>query len=202
MQEHLKVYLAGPEVFLPEAKKIGQAKKALCAEYGFEGLFPFDNEVPQSGSGDGIDRSIYRANVAMIHAADCGIFNLTPFRGPSADAGTVFELGVMNGLGKTAFAYSNEDSTLLDRLKRNHLAAFDKTTSQWRDHSGMTIENFENADNLMLDACLAEQGHPIIRRQVIAARRFGDLEGFVNCLEWARQHFSVKQPARDVAFTG
>ena len=69
MQERLKIYLAGPEVFLPEAKKIGQAKKALCAEYGFEGLFPFDNEVPQSGSGDGIDRSIYRANVAMIHAS-------------------------------------------------------------------------------------------------------------------------------------
>jgi nucleoside 2-deoxyribosyltransferase/DNA-binding CsgD family transcriptional regulator len=198
MQERPKIYLAGPEVFLPEAKAIGQIKKDLCAKCGFEGLFPFDNEAPQSGSGDGIDRLIYRANVAMIDAADCGIFNLTPFRGASADAGTIFELGVMTGLGKAAFAYSNDGGTLLDRLKRDHLAAFDKATSQWWDQSGMAIENFENADNLMLDACLAEQGHPIVRRQVIAARRFVDLEGFVICLERARQHFSIKQPSQDV----
>jgi nucleoside 2-deoxyribosyltransferase len=195
MQERPKIYLAGPEVFLPEARAIGQAKKDLCAKYGFEGLFPFDNEVSQLASGEGIDRVIYRAHIVMIHAASCGIFNLTPFRGASADVGTVFELGVMIGLGKAAFAYSNEGSTLLERLKRDRLAAFDEFAAQWRDKYGMTVENYGNADNLMLDTCLAEQGHPIVRRQVIEARRFHDLEGFVICLEQARQHFFVKQLA-------
>ena len=33
----MKIYLAGPEVFLPDAVQIGQAKKRLCAAYGFEG---------------------------------------------------------------------------------------------------------------------------------------------------------------------
>ena len=41
---YLRAYLAGPEVFLPEAVAIGQRKKQLCAKYGFEGLYPFDNE--------------------------------------------------------------------------------------------------------------------------------------------------------------
>ena len=31
---------------------------------------------------------------------DSGICNLTPFRGAGADAGTVFELGMLVGLGK------------------------------------------------------------------------------------------------------
>ncbi|HJW77212.1 MAG TPA: nucleoside 2-deoxyribosyltransferase, partial [Beijerinckiaceae bacterium] len=37
-----KLYLAGPEVFLPEAIEIGRIKKDLCARYGIEGLYPFD----------------------------------------------------------------------------------------------------------------------------------------------------------------
>jgi len=32
-----KVYLAGPEVFLPDAIDIATRKKRLCLEYGFEG---------------------------------------------------------------------------------------------------------------------------------------------------------------------
>ena len=35
-----------------------------------------------------------------MDAADAIIANLTPFRGPSADAGTVYELGYMAGRGK------------------------------------------------------------------------------------------------------
>jgi nucleoside 2-deoxyribosyltransferase len=37
-----RIYLAGPEVFLPNANDIGAAKAALCAEAGFEGVFPLD----------------------------------------------------------------------------------------------------------------------------------------------------------------
>ena len=36
----------------------------------------------------------------MMDAADAIIANLTPFRGPGADAGTVYELGYMAGRGK------------------------------------------------------------------------------------------------------
>ena len=100
MASRLRVYLAGPDVFLPDAVAIGRRKKELCAHYGFEGLYPFDNEISGDHLGTRVDLLIYRANVAMIHEADFGIFNLTPFRGSSADVGTVFELGMFAALAK------------------------------------------------------------------------------------------------------
>jgi nucleoside 2-deoxyribosyltransferase len=194
MNERPKIYLAGPEVFLDNAEAICRRKKDLCAGYGFEGLIPFDNEAPPAQANR--DLSIYRANFAMLRQSDCGIFNLTPFRGPHADVGTVFELGLLTGFGKPAFGYSNEEESLLGRMKRDGLAAFDEASQQWRDASGMTIEHFGNGDNLMLDACLAEQGHPLVRRPASAANRFTDLDGFVRCLERAGQHFATAGPQR------
>jgi nucleoside 2-deoxyribosyltransferase len=108
----LRGYLAGPEVFLPDAIAIGQRKKALCSEYGFEGLYPFDNEVSADSLGTPVDRLIYRANIAILREVDFGIFNLTPFHGPSADVRTVFELGMLTGLEKPVFAYTNDDSDI------------------------------------------------------------------------------------------
>lgn len=196
MGDRPKIYLAGPEVFLPDAMGIGRRKKGICEDFGFEGLFPFDNEPRDSLFDERPDLLIYRMNLAMIGEADCGIFNLTPFRGVSADVGSAFELGLLTGLGKPAFAYSNEVDALLDRLKRDGLAAFDKAMGAWVDPFGVTIENFGNADNLMLDACLADQGCPLVRRRTAEAERFTNLEGFIACLELARRHFSLKGDQR------
>ena len=33
------LYLAGPDVFHPDAAGLGRAKQALCAAYGFRGLY-------------------------------------------------------------------------------------------------------------------------------------------------------------------
>jgi nucleoside 2-deoxyribosyltransferase len=198
MNERPKIYLAGPEVFLDNAIEIGQRKKEICTGYGFEGLFPFDNEAPAMGANR--DLSIYRANVAMMRRADCGIFNLTPFRGPHADVGTVFELGLLTGFGKPAFGYSNEEESLLDRMRRDEQAVFDEVSQQWLDALRMAIEHFGNADNLMLDACLAEQGHPLVRHCASAANRFTDLDGFVRCLELARQQFATVGPGRSAVY--
>lgn len=40
-----KIYLAGPDVFLPNAIEEGKRLKALCKEYGYEGFFPMDNII-------------------------------------------------------------------------------------------------------------------------------------------------------------
>ena len=188
MKQRPKLYLAGPEVFLPEASAIGRNKKELCTKYGFEGLFPFDTEI-SPGSGAPIDRLIYCANIRMIRAADGGIFNLTPFRGQSADVGTVFELGLFTGLEKPTYAYSNADGTLLDRMKKDGTAKFDEATGTWRDSSGMAIEDFGIADNLMVVDCLAEQGDRLVQQKVKDTERFSDLSGFKACLEQAHAHF-------------
>jgi nucleoside 2-deoxyribosyltransferase len=189
-----KLYLAGPEVFLRDAVDIGRRKQDFCAEYGFEGLFPFDNQIDPGAPEARIDTLIYRANVAMIRDADAGIFNLTPFRGPSADVGTVFELGLFAGLGKPVFAYTNDGSELLDRMKRSGDAAYDAAAAQWFDRAGMRIEDFGNVDNLMIDACFAQQGvDHFVHRTAAEATALDDLEGFVACLARASRHFSTNR---------
>jgi nucleoside 2-deoxyribosyltransferase len=184
-KRRLKAYLAGPEVFLPDAVAIGQRKKELCDRYGFEGLYPFDNEVSPDSSGTRIDLLIYRANVTMMHEADFGILNLTSFRGPSADVGTVFELGMLAGLAKPVFAHTNDDEDFLARVKRTEAAQYDPVAKAWRDSAGMTIENFGNVDNLMIDATLVQQGRSIVRRARTGEARFRDLTGFEECLRLA-----------------
>jgi nucleoside 2-deoxyribosyltransferase len=63
-----------------------------------------------------VDRIICEANGRVIRRADLGIFNLTPFRGSSADVGTVFELGLMTGLKKPAIGYTNCARSLRERV--------------------------------------------------------------------------------------
>ena len=50
--------------------------------------------------------------------AEAIIANLTPFRGPGADAGTVYELGYMAGRGKLCLGYSNDPSSYADRVRK------------------------------------------------------------------------------------
>lgn len=181
-----KLYLAGPEVFLPDAMDVARRKKELCAAYGFEGLFPLDNEIAEAAAGATVDRLIYRANTAMIRSADVGICNLTPFRGPSADAGTVFELGLLVGLGKPVLGYTNVAEDLLARSKSG--ATFDPSRRTWHDATGMSIEDFGNADNLMIDNALIEDGgFPIVRHPAKADEIFTDLTGFETCLRLAAE---------------
>lgn len=193
----LRVYLAGPEVFLPDAIEISAGKKALCADYGFTGLFPFDAEAGPPAPSERRDFQIYRENLALIRSADCGIFNLTPFRGASADPGTVFELGVMIGLGKPAFGYSNESADLLARLQEAGLVEF--KDGIWCDSNGMKVEDFGNADNLMIDVSLASGGHPIVRRAVPREQCYRELSGFEECLRMARASLLGAHPGAPMA---
>ena len=84
------VYLAGFDVFLPDAVAHGQRLKALCATYGFDGLFPLDNTAPKDLSGAALAQWIYRENVALIRRADMVMANLNVFRGAEPDSGTAF----------------------------------------------------------------------------------------------------------------
>ncbi len=186
MSERPRVYLAGPEVFLPDAAEVGRHKRVLCESYGLVGLFPLDNDLAGIGAEVPIDRAIFRLNVAMMQRADAGIFNLSPFRGPGADAGTVFELGLMHGLGKPVFGYTNAAETLLARTAG---AARDPATGSWRDRDGLLVEDFGNADNLMLDACLADAGAPMVRAARSCA--LADLAGFEACLRLAAARLGV-----------
>jgi len=173
------VYLAGPEVFLSNAGEIGVAKRALCGEFGFDGLYPGED------GGEVAPDAIYRRCIAQMRSADLIIANLTPFRGPSADVGTVFELGYMTASGKPTFAYTNDAAALLERTQRlDSRARFDNNRQCWTDCDGLMVEAFGLFDNLMLVYGLAA---PVVARDVPSAERYTDLAGFRACLELARR---------------
>ena len=169
----MRIYLAGPEVFLADGVELGRRKKALCEEAGFVGLYPLDH-------GETDPDGIFRANRALMDAADVIIANLTPFRGPSADPGTVFELGMMIGAGRPAFGYSNVGSTFEERSRLFCTAVFDPGRHAFVDAEGMAIEAFGLMDNLMIDRALFAAGAEAVTFD--AQDRWRDLSAFRTCL--------------------
>src|SRR4030088_3120953 len=111
----MKIYLAGPDVFLPDAVELGRRKADICARHGLTGLYLLDNAIDLSARDASL--RIFAGNEAMMIEADAIIANLTPFRGPAADAGTVYELGYMAGRGKLCLGYSNDPSCYADRVR-------------------------------------------------------------------------------------
>src|SRR5947208_8787898 len=142
----MKIYLAGPDVFLPDALEIGRRKVALCARHGLIGLYPLENAVDRAANDASLQ--IFRGNEAMMIEADAIIANLTPFRGPGADAGTAYELGYMAGRGKLCLGYSNDPSCYADRVRE--FTAVRSIESRLVDSLGLTVENFGLNDNLMM----------------------------------------------------
>jgi nucleoside 2-deoxyribosyltransferase len=185
---NLSIYLAGPEVFLPDAAEVGQSKKRLCESYRFAGLYPLDNEIDAVPSGKRISNVIFAANVELMRSADLIIANLSPFRGPSADPGTVFELGFMMGLGKLTYGYSNVAGTFLEKNRAlGGSVTLDADRQAWVDSAGMSVENFGIEDNLMITECLATNGFPLVVRDVPSSERFRDLQAFEQCLQLVRR---------------
>ena len=175
-----RIYLAGPEVFLPDALAVGAEKCRLAAAHGFEGLFPLDASLDLEGleKADAA-RRIALANEALMRSADVLIANLTPFRGASMDAGTAFEVGFMRALGKPTLGYTNAggDYAARARIVRQALPlAYDC------DRADLEVEDFGLAENLMIAIAVHESGAPIVGRDVAGRDRMADLTGFVECL--------------------
>jgi len=186
----MKVYLAGPDVFLPDAKDIGQRKKDICARFGLVGLFPLDSELDAASSESGLplSRRIFGCCTAMMEDADAVIAHLTPFRGPSADAGTVFELGYMAARGKICTGYTNRRDSYADRIEGVPCAVIDTGGLVYLDCESHVIEDFGLADNLMIVHALEAFGHAVLTPDVEPDDIWRDLTLFEKCAAWiARQ---------------
>lgn len=125
-----KIYIAGFDVFYPDAVRRGTKMKMICAENGFEGLYPLDNEASNA-------EEIFRGNCALIDRADLVIANMNPFRGDEPDSGTAFEVGYAAAKGKKIYLYLSDGRTMRERLGA-------------QDKNGFSVENFGMPVNLML----------------------------------------------------
>ena len=158
-----KIYLAGPEVFLPDPISAGNSLKDICTIYGAIGLFPMDNLIPAhilagdldtTGSRVSMATWIRNENMAMIRECDAVVANMTPFRGVSMDVGTAYEMGVATALGKVVIAYSIDVREYTEKVKESFECVRDER-GVLRDGEGMAVEEFVGemlVDNLMMTA--------------------------------------------------
>ncbi|MBU6419687.1 MAG: nucleoside 2-deoxyribosyltransferase [Proteobacteria bacterium] len=181
-----KLYLAGPDVFLPRAGAQAEAKCALCARHGLHGLAPFNPHLDMSLPPTVLARAIYEDDMAMMRESDAILANLTPFRGASADAGTLVELGWFLGQGKPVFGYSNNAEAFAERSRRQAGLAEEPVP-------GLAIEDFGLADNLMIEASLTL---PLTLPPDGVSRPFDSLEIFSLCVEQAAAWFRDSNDTR------
>ena len=162
------MYLAGPEVFLPDPIAAGQSKKATIKSLNMEhqwpftlvGLYPMDNEIEDFAPNYKTGIAIYEANLALMNKAHYVTANMVRFRGPSMDVGTAFEMGYMRGLDKPVFAYydaepfygSAEKPGLYNERVAQHYPMSNEHAD--KDAHGQSIEDFKMADNLMMIGAL------------------------------------------------
>jgi len=183
----MNIYLAGPDVFLPDAVEMGRRKAVICARYGVTGRYPLDNVIERAAAD--VSLQIFKANEAMMDACEAIIANLTPFRGPGADAGTVYELGYMAGRGKLCLGYSNDPTLYADRVR-----GFTETEGRdgrLIDRSGLTVEDFGHADNLMMIHALELHGVPLVLPRAKPADLWQDLTAFEVCVRMASEHVAI-----------
>jgi nucleoside 2-deoxyribosyltransferase len=177
-------YLAGPDVFLPNAAAHAARKVEICRRYGLRGLPPLNedietaaktlnktlNETPDNAPD--VWRSIYEKDIAMMEQCDIIIANLTPFAGASADAGTSIEVGWFLGQRKPIFGYSNNSESFEQRMRR-----------QLGDgHADLGIEGFHLPDNLMIVGAVLSGGCPVFVPRDGKARGIDALDVFEACV--------------------
>ena len=185
MSRHPRLYLAGPEVFLPDSPTMGRTKRDLCARHGFEGVFPLDASLDLAGLPKREQaRRISAANEAAMRSCNALIANLTPFRGVSMDAGTAFEVGFMRALGRPVLGYTNVVADYRQRAEAYRKAG---TAMADADAPDVAVEDFDLLENLMIEVAILASGGEVIRRGVPPGREMRDLAGFEACLIQAQR---------------
>jgi len=143
-----KIYIAGCHVFRPDADEYGLKLRKLCERYGFDGMYPKDNEpVGHLGKRE-IAALIFRLNEEAIREADIVVADLNPFRGQEPDSGTSFECGFGYALGKRLYGYVSDGRSMRERLA----GSIDEQTGLHAD--GMKVEDFDLSLNLMLSVSM------------------------------------------------
>jgi len=180
-------------VFLPDSTEIGRRKlnafvmAGICAFHDLSGPYPLENVIDRKAADASLN--IFKGNEAMMDAADAIIANLTPFRGPGADAGTVYELGYMAGRGKLCLGYSNDPSLYAERARQ-----FTRVVSRdgrLVDADGLTVEDFGLSANLMMIHALDLHGCALVAPREKPADIWHDLTAFEACVRAATERLAA-----------
>src|SRR5476651_333053 len=171
-------YLAGPDVFLPNAVAHAARKVGICQRFGLSALPPLNQDVETAARALDVWQAIYEKDIAMMERCDIIIANLTPFGGASADAGTLIEVGWFLGKGKPIFGYSNSSESFESRMRKQ----------LGERHANFGIEGFHLPDNLMIVGAVGSGGYPVFVPKDGKARGLDALDVFETCVEAAARY--------------
>ncbi len=178
-------------MFLPDAAEHAARKIAIAARHGIIGLAPLDDAATVDASAAALSeddawRAIFHKDIAMMEASDIIIANLTPFRGASADAGTLVELGWFLGRGKPVFGYSNSVMRFAERSRAQAERIADQVT-------GLIHESFDLPDNLMVVGAVMFGGPgPLVLPQNGHDLPFDSLAAFERCIALAARTMGLR----------
>lgn len=175
-----RAYLAGPDVFLPNAAEVGLAKKRLCEIHGLEGAYPGEGDYGRMAGLSPREAGIAAFDVCieMIDSCDLGFVNMTPFRGPSMDVGTAVEMGYMHAKGMPVFGYSGVASAYAERVAPD----------------GLFVEPFDLCEILMAPGTVKRStgDFPALAGRAGAAIDLTAMEAFAECVRRAVAQFGLR----------
>ncbi|MBN8896959.1 MAG: nucleoside 2-deoxyribosyltransferase, partial [Rhodospirillales bacterium] len=115
---------------------------------------------------------------------------------PSADAGTVYEVGFARALGLPVFGYACVGADLLARTR----AAFGPSVAadaaeDWWDGDGLLVENFGLSENLMIAGGILASGGLLLAEDAPGSDRWRDLTVFERCVAAVAARLGVPSAA-------
>jgi nucleoside 2-deoxyribosyltransferase len=191
MQRKPQLYLAGPEVFLPDALAHAATQRALCEQYGFTPLHPVDNGLPDAAPSvaallrlydavrlyrtdprpaltalpsEDMRRAmqIYLGNIRYVRECDIVVANCNAFRGALVDDGTAYELGLGNGLGKPTYGYIAAALPVIHNVLQRYPCTMQADGVPIDQDGYLVLDNFGNAVNLMLECGMLLSGGRLV----------------------------------------
>lgn len=181
----MKVYLAGPEVFLPNAREQLDRKIALTRAAGLIPVSPGDFVIPPQPTRRQFGHAISEIDEKMMDSADAIIANLTPYHGVSADVGTCYELGYMCAQGKLAYAYTNVAADMKTRTVAHYDGeVFTDANGRLRGRrTGLSVEDVDMIDNLMMQGGIERRGGQVVIHDAPPDQLYTDTTAFEGCLK-------------------
>lgn len=170
-----RVYLAGPDVFEPDAVQRFARLSQLASQHGLDAIVPLEDlsTLPPKLTRAEIAQRLFANNVARLDAADGVVANLRDFRGTEPDSGTVFEVGYAVACGIPVVGYGVPTPEYAARASQQ-LATWRDASDVLREQgSDIEVEDFGQRLNLML-ACAIELADDADAALALLAKRLSE----------------------------
>lgn len=165
------IYLAGPDLFFPDAHERYAHLNRICEDHGMRIVLPLQDDTKND------PRYIFEANIRRLRSADAVLANLMPFRGFEPDSGTVFEAAHAFSIGLPVGGYTGDHFSVRERLNQAGNLWVDPADGQCVDSTGVAVEDFGLPTNLMLASAMMLHDCPeaavasldLVLKQVLSA---------------------------------